>query len=86
MFRAASTAPATGGCSCNSRPAAADAAALAGLYRRWREDLLPAYRNLVTGGDAEVHITPAGRLVDLVDEVTRTAGVHLWYLAVPSSC
>jgi hypothetical protein len=63
-------------------PAAADAAALAGLYRRWREDLLPSYRDLVAAGAAEVPTAAPPRLVDLIEEIARTAGVHLAYLAI----
>jgi pyruvate,water dikinase len=63
-------------------PAGADTATLAGLYRQWHEGQLPAYRNLVAAGTAEVDTAPSPRLVDLIDELARTAGVHLAYLAV----
>src|SRR6266545_3781206 len=63
-------------------PAGADAAALAGLYRRWRDDMLPGYRDLVAAETAEVGTATPPRLVELIDKVARTAGVHLAYLAI----
>src|SRR6266511_1111422 len=55
-------------------PAGADAAALAGLYRRWRDDMLPGYRDLVAAETAEVGTATPPRLVELIDKVARTAG------------
>jgi rifampicin phosphotransferase len=63
-------------------PAAADTAVLAGLYRRWREQLLPAYRQLVDAAASEADTATPQRLISIVGEVGRTAGVHLWYLAI----
>ncbi|WP_248963311.1 PEP/pyruvate-binding domain-containing protein [Sphaerisporangium perillae] len=60
-------------------PAAADRALLGRLYRRWHDDLLPAYRDLA-GRRADG--LPAPELIELVDQIARTAGRHLWYLAV----
>ncbi len=63
-------------------PSAADTAVLAGLYQRWREQLLPEYATLVAGGDAALDKTAPQCLTGLVEEIGRTAGVHLWYLAI----
>jgi pyruvate,water dikinase len=63
-------------------PADADAAVLAGLYRRWCEELLPAYRNLVAAGDAALDTATPQRLTGIIDEIARMAGAHLWYLAI----
>jgi pyruvate,water dikinase len=63
-------------------PPAADSAVLAGLYQRWREQLLPEYATLVADGDAALDTTAPLHLTGLVEEIGRTAGVHLWYLAI----
>jgi pyruvate,water dikinase len=60
-------------------PAAADRAVLDSLYHRWRDELLPAYRELADRSCADLN--PA-QLIGRVDEVGRIAGRHLWYLAV----
>ncbi|MFB4269659.1 PEP/pyruvate-binding domain-containing protein [Nonomuraea sp. GTA35] len=52
-------------------PAGADRALLGRLYRRWRDDLLPAYRKLADGADGTD-----------IDAIGLIAGRHLWYLAV----
>jgi phosphohistidine swiveling domain-containing protein len=63
-------------------PAAADRAVLADLDRQWRQVHLPAYRRLVA--DARIEAATAGphRLVQLVDQLGREAGIYLWYLAI----
>ncbi len=66
----------------NRRPDVADQALLNGLYLRWRDELLPEYRRLVAAGEAEADRAPPERLIALVDELGRIAGVHLWSLAV----
>jgi pyruvate,water dikinase len=63
-------------------PPGADEALLGGLYRRWRERRIPEYQALVDGAEAEVDTAAPQRLVGLVDQIARTAGVHLWYLAI----
>jgi phosphohistidine swiveling domain-containing protein len=63
-------------------PAAADRAVLSDLDRQWRDIHLPAYRQLVTGAHVEAATAPADRLVQLIDQLGREAGIHLWYLAI----
>jgi pyruvate,water dikinase len=63
-------------------PAAADRAVLAGLERRWREHQLPAYRRMVAAAAEDAATAGPGRLVELVDQLGREAGVALWYLAI----
>ncbi|MGA5304910.1 PEP/pyruvate-binding domain-containing protein [Nucisporomicrobium flavum] len=63
-------------------PAAADRAVLADVDRQWREVRLPAYRNLVSGARTEAGTAAPDRLLQLVDELGREAGIHLWYLAI----
>lgn len=63
-------------------PAAADRAVLAPLERRWRGELLPRYRRLVAQGAADLETGTPGRLVQIVDQLTRVVGEYLWYLAV----
>jgi pyruvate,water dikinase len=63
-------------------PAAADRAVLSDLDRQWREDHLPAYRQLVAGAEAEAASATPARLAQLVDRLGREAGIHLWYLAI----
>jgi pyruvate,water dikinase len=63
-------------------PAAADRAVLADLERHWREQQLPAYRRLVAAAEAEIPTAARARLIDLVGQLGREAGVALWYLAI----
>jgi rifampicin phosphotransferase len=63
-------------------PAAADRAVLQRLAERWRKELLPAYRRQVAAAHDQVAAAPPERLVELVDQLGRTAGAYLWYLAV----
>jgi pyruvate,water dikinase len=63
-------------------PAAADRAVLSDLYRRWRDDELPRCRRLVASAGAEVDNAEPGRLIALVDQLGRQAGIALWYLAI----
>lgn len=60
-------------------PMGAADALLDALYDRWHDELMPHYRALAAT-DA-TGLTPTD-LVDLVDDITRTAGRCLWYLAV----
>jgi len=62
-------------------PAAADRALLDRLYRHWRDQLLPEYRALATRCSNPAQATTAD-LADEIDLLGRTAGRHLWYLAV----
>jgi phosphohistidine swiveling domain-containing protein len=63
-------------------PAAADRAVLSDLDRQWRQIHLPAYRRLVAEAEAEASTASSDRLVQLVDQLGRMAGVHLWFLAI----
>jgi pyruvate,water dikinase len=63
-------------------PAAADRAVLSGLAHDWRQVRAPRYRQLVAGADAEVESASPRRLVELVDQLGREAGIALWYLAI----
>lgn len=63
-------------------PVAADRAVLGGIYTRWRDRHLPAYRRAVAAADAEVGQASPERLAQLIDELGRMAGTYLWYLAI----
>jgi len=63
-------------------PAAADRAVLGDLERRWREQQLPAYRGLIATTEAEIPTAQPHRLIEIVDQLGRQAGVALWYLAI----
>jgi phosphohistidine swiveling domain-containing protein len=63
-------------------PAGADRAVLSDLDRQWRDIHLPAYRQLVTGAQIDAATATPGRLVQLIDQLGREAGIHLWYLAI----
>ena len=63
-------------------PAAADQAVLSDLHRLWRDGRLPRYRRLVAAAEAEAGTAGPRRLVELVDQLGREAGVYLWYLAI----
>jgi phosphohistidine swiveling domain-containing protein len=63
-------------------PAAADRAVLSDLHQQWREDLLPAYVQLVEAGLDEVDQATPHRLVEIVDRVCCTAGEYMWSLAI----
>ena len=63
-------------------PPAAGAGVLAALDRRWRERLLPEYVALIGDGQTRLWTTVPQHLTGLVEEIGRTAGVHLWYLAI----
>jgi pyruvate,water dikinase len=63
-------------------PAGADRSVLSGLAAQWRDELLPAYRSLVTTAGVEVREATPQRVVEIVDDVCRTAGEYLWSLAV----
>ncbi len=63
-------------------PDAADRAVLADLERQWRERLLPAYHSLIDASDREVVDATPQRLVEIIDQVGRTAGEYLWFLAI----
>ncbi|MGH3449567.1 MAG: PEP/pyruvate-binding domain-containing protein, partial [Haloechinothrix sp.] len=60
-------------------PEGAAVALLDRLYRRWRDELLPAYRALAASSSTDLSTT---ELNGLVEEIARIAGRHLWYLAV----
>ncbi|SDW69672.1 pyruvate, water dikinase [Arthrobacter sp. cf158] len=66
----------------SSNPAAAHRTVLHALEVKWREQLLPTYRNIVSDAEREVGTASPARLVGLVDAISRQAGIHLWSLAV----
>ncbi|MEV6637881.1 PEP/pyruvate-binding domain-containing protein [Actinoplanes sp. NPDC051470] len=63
-------------------PADADRAVLSGLARQWRDHQAPRYRHLVTEAEADAGTADPRRLVALVDQLGRQAGISLWYLAI----
>jgi phosphohistidine swiveling domain-containing protein len=66
----------------SSNPAAAHRTILHALEVKWREQLLPEYRNMVRDTEREVETASPARLVELVDALSRHAGIQLWSLAV----
>jgi pyruvate,water dikinase len=66
----------------NRNPPAADRAVLSDLDSQWRNNRLPAYRQLVTDAHIEATTATPDRLVQLVDQLGREAGIYLWYLAI----
>lgn len=60
-------------------PKGAADALLDALYDRWRHEVIPHYRALAATDPSGL---PHTDLIGLVDEITRTAGRCLWYLAV----
>jgi pyruvate,water dikinase len=66
----------------NRNPAVADRAVLSDLDSQWRNNRLPAYRQLVTDAQIEATTATPDRLVQLVDQLGREAGIYLWYLAI----
>jgi pyruvate,water dikinase len=63
-------------------PVAADRAVLADLYRRWREELWPRYRDLVARAEAELPGASPARVMQLVTAVAHEAGQYMWFLAI----
>lgn len=63
-------------------PAAAHRSLLHRLEEKWRQELLPAYRTLVERSGRSIESATADRIVEIVDELGRTAGEYLWSLAV----
>jgi phosphohistidine swiveling domain-containing protein len=63
-------------------PAAADHAVLSDLHRRWHDNELPRYRQLVATAAADVDTADPPRLIEVVDQLGRQAGIALWYLAI----
>jgi pyruvate,water dikinase len=63
-------------------PAAAHRAVLHDLELKWRDELLPAYRQLVRNSEQEVDSAPPARLVELVDSICNQAGIYLWSLSI----
>jgi rifampicin phosphotransferase len=66
----------------NRNSAAADRAVLSDLDHQWRNNHLPTYRQLVTDAQIEATTATPDRLVRLVDQLGRQAGIYLWYLAI----
>ncbi len=60
-------------------PEGAAQSLLDGLYSHWKYELLPAYRDLAATRIADRSST---ELTGLIEDIARTAGRHLWYLAV----
>ena len=63
-------------------PAAADRAVLAAVDWQWRDVELPRYRQLVSAAAAQAATAQPSRLIELVDQLGRQAGIALWYLAI----
>jgi pyruvate,water dikinase len=63
-------------------PVAADRAVLSDLDRRWREEQLPRYRELVAQAEAELPAASPARVTQLVTAIAREAGQYMWFLAV----
>jgi rifampicin phosphotransferase len=66
----------------NLNPAAADRAVLSHLDRQWRNNRAPTYLQLAAGAQIEATTATPDRLVQLVDQIGRQAGIYLWYLAI----
>lgn len=63
-------------------PAAADRAVLGDLYQTWRDVELPAYRRLIDAGLAQLPGATREDLADIINQIGRTAGRQLWFLAI----
>ena len=63
-------------------PVAADRAVLSDLYRRWRDEQLPRYRELVAQAEAELPTASPARVTQLVTAIAREAGRYMWFLAI----
>jgi len=63
-------------------PVGADRAVLANLYRRWRDEQLPRYRELVAQAQGEVGAASPARVAQLVTAIAREAGQYMWFLAI----
>ncbi|MCD4849596.1 hypothetical protein LN996_02095 [Arthrobacter sp. AK01] len=66
----------------SSNPADAHRAVLHRLELKWREQLLPGYRKLVREAERDVESASQARLIELVNAISRQAGIQLWSLAV----
>jgi len=63
-------------------PVAADRAVLSDLYRRWRDEQLPCYHQLVVQAEAELPAASPARVTQLVTAIAREAGQYMWFLAI----
>ncbi|MDQ0635147.1 phosphohistidine swiveling domain-containing protein [Arthrobacter pascens] len=63
-------------------PAAAHRAVLHDLELKWRNELLPEYRELVRNSEQEVDSATPARVVELVDSLCNQAGIYLWSLSI----
>lgn len=66
----------------STNPAAAHRAVLHTLELKWRNHLLPEYRQLVRKAEHEVDSASPARLIELVDAVCNQAGIYLWSLSI----
>ena len=66
----------------NKDPVGADRAVLGRLAVRWRTEILPRYRRIVTTAQERVGSVPPAELVGIVDEIGTTAGEYLFSLAI----
>jgi pyruvate,water dikinase len=66
----------------NNDPVGADRAVLRRLAEEWSNELLPRYRQLVTGAQERVESATPNELVGIVDAVGTTAGEYLFSLAI----
>jgi pyruvate,water dikinase len=63
-------------------PELAERRFFARVVRRWREQTLPQYRQLVTETSAQLESTPLPDVIAIVDRVGEAAGEQLWALAI----
>ena len=62
-------------------PAGADRTVLRGLEDEWRTQCLPSYRALVESSAGAVGTAALPELMDIVEQVARTAGEYLWFFS-----
>lgn len=63
-------------------PELAERRFFARVVRRWRQQTLPAYRQLVNESSAQLESAPLADVVAIVDRVGEAAGEQLWALAI----
>jgi phosphohistidine swiveling domain-containing protein len=63
-------------------PELAERRFFARVVRRWREQTLPQYRQLVNESSAQLESAPLADVVAIVDRVGEAAGEQLWALAI----
>lgn len=63
-------------------PELAERRFFARVVRRWRQQTLPQYRQLVNESSAQLESAPLANVVAIVDRVGEAAGEQLWALAI----